>query len=374
MEFEILSSKFFTSKCHEKCLVPVINATNLVFLPQPPCWRLNRPLKKIPHFEVSSEFLIATESCVSDLQKTSTSYHLDVKYLDTKRTSTTPKCRSRSLCHGHRNFSTTHGAMRFEKLAIICALFCSATSVLLPTTVEAFSRSTLSDSTPILHVDVSAQHPASGRARHDEAYEAGVTTTPTGNHHGDKQCPSSNARREFFGTAFAAGTMASHCALSVGFVAATSAPQAALAEVGSLPEFAATNAILRGITVNVADPSQQESMITFLENGFDMKVLRTRIRGSVEETVSCHWLSRIFSHSIKAEKFPSPHVTIISLLCASVGSSTSLVFFRIRWMDQVAWIRSGTTQCAQGFRHSGFLLCRVWWSCLHPRSIRFPNN
>ncbi|KAG7374776.1 hypothetical protein IV203_013871 [Nitzschia inconspicua] len=58
----------------------------------------------------------------------------------------------------------------------------------------------------------------------------------------------------------------------------------ASAEVGTLPEFSDTNAILQGLTVNVADASQQEAMIKFLENGFDCKVLRKRIRGNVEET------------------------------------------------------------------------------------------
>jgi hypothetical protein len=56
------------------------------------------------------------------------------------------------------------------------------------------------------------------------------------------------------------------------------------ASVGDLPEFADTNAILQGITVKVADPSQQKAMIQFLEDGFDCQVLRKRIIGSIEET------------------------------------------------------------------------------------------
>ena len=56
------------------------------------------------------------------------------------------------------------------------------------------------------------------------------------------------------------------------------------AAVGTLPEFEDTNAIIQGITVNVADKSQQDDMISFLVNGFDFEVLRTRIRGTVEET------------------------------------------------------------------------------------------
>ena len=57
------------------------------------------------------------------------------------------------------------------------------------------------------------------------------------------------------------------------------------AAVGSLPEFSNTNAIVQGITVNVADKSQEEAMINFLVNGFDFKVLRKRIVDSVEDTV-----------------------------------------------------------------------------------------
>ena len=62
-------------------------------------------------------------------------------------------------------------------------------------------------------------------------------------------------------------------------------PNMASAEVGTLPEFADTNAIIQGITISVADASQQDAMVNFLINGFDMKVLRKRIRNSVEETV-----------------------------------------------------------------------------------------
>jgi hypothetical protein len=69
-------------------------------------------------------------------------------------------------------------------------------------------------------------------------------------------------------------------AVAASFLPATPAS----AEVGTLPEFANTNAILQGITVNVADASQQETMIKFLENAFDCKVLRKRIRGTVEDT------------------------------------------------------------------------------------------
>lgn len=65
-----------------------------------------------------------------------------------------------------------------------------------------------------------------------------------------------------------------------------SSHQPAAAAVGTLPEFSDTNAIIQGITVNVADKAQQDSMIEFLVNGFDFKILRRRIKDSVEDTVS----------------------------------------------------------------------------------------
>lgn len=57
-----------------------------------------------------------------------------------------------------------------------------------------------------------------------------------------------------------------------------------LAAVGTLPEFSDSNAVLQGLTVNVADQSQQKSMIEFLVQGFGFEVLRQRINGSIEET------------------------------------------------------------------------------------------
>ncbi len=63
-------------------------------------------------------------------------------------------------------------------------------------------------------------------------------------------------------------------------------PDVSNAAVGSLPEFSDTNAILQGLTINVADPSQQKSMIDFLKNGFQFKILRRRQIGSVTDTVS----------------------------------------------------------------------------------------
>jgi hypothetical protein len=96
---------------------------------------------------------------------------------------------------------------------------------------------------------------------------------------GDDSRPTSIARRMALRTVATAVLGGSLCGVVRAF------PSRASAEVGTLPEFAGTNNVLRGLTVNVADAGQQESMVAFLENGFDMKVLRKRIRGSVEETV-----------------------------------------------------------------------------------------
>jgi hypothetical protein len=68
--------------------------------------------------------------------------------------------------------------------------------------------------------------------------------------------------------------------------AAVGLPKTSSAAVGTLPEFAETNAILNGLTINVADASQQEQMIDFLIGAFSFEVQRQRIQGSVEETVS----------------------------------------------------------------------------------------
>lgn len=61
--------------------------------------------------------------------------------------------------------------------------------------------------------------------------------------------------------------------------------QASQAAVGTLPEFSNANAILQGLTVNVADQSQQDSMINFLKDAFDFRVLRQRKAGSITDTV-----------------------------------------------------------------------------------------
>jgi hypothetical protein len=83
-----------------------------------------------------------------------------------------------------------------------------------------------------------------------------------------------NSRRKFFTQYLIANSL----------FYSSSTPFPAHASVGTLPEFAGTNAILQGVTIRVADQSQQQAMITFLEDGFDCEVLRKRIIGSVEET------------------------------------------------------------------------------------------
>ena len=61
-------------------------------------------------------------------------------------------------------------------------------------------------------------------------------------------------------------------------------PQSSQAAVGTLPEYKDTNVVLQGVTVRVADKSQQQAMINFMADAFEAKVLRKRIRGPVEET------------------------------------------------------------------------------------------
>mmetsp|Transcript_26843 Transcript_26843/g.58884 ORF Transcript_26843/g.58884 Transcript_26843/m.58884 type:complete len:384 (+) Transcript_26843:123-1274(+) len=61
-------------------------------------------------------------------------------------------------------------------------------------------------------------------------------------------------------------------------------PEISSAAVGTLPEFADTNAIIQGLTVNVADASQQQTMIDFLVGAFSFEIQRKRIRGTIEET------------------------------------------------------------------------------------------
>ncbi|KAL3938120.1 MAG: hypothetical protein SGBAC_006903 [Bacillariaceae sp.] len=76
-----------------------------------------------------------------------------------------------------------------------------------------------------------------------------------------------------------------HSAAAVSFSLAlgNSNVPVANAAVGTLPEFGDSEAIIQGLTVNVADKSQLDAMVTFLTNGFDFQILRQRIKNSVEE-------------------------------------------------------------------------------------------
>lgn len=69
-----------------------------------------------------------------------------------------------------------------------------------------------------------------------------------------------------------------------------SPPPVANAAVGTLPEYADTNAVVQGITLNIADASQYQKMITFLQDSFDFIVLREREFDSVTEAVSVLFL------------------------------------------------------------------------------------
>lgn len=71
----------------------------------------------------------------------------------------------------------------------------------------------------------------------------------------------------------------------MGFAGIVASPLPGHAAVGTLPEYGDTNAIIQGITVNVADKSQQDAMVDFLTKSFDFQVLRKRILDGVEDTV-----------------------------------------------------------------------------------------
>jgi hypothetical protein len=61
---------------------------------------------------------------------------------------------------------------------------------------------------------------------------------------------------------------------SLAAIGALSRPDDARAAVGSLPELQDANAVLQGLTIKVTDPSQQKQMISFLQDSFEMEVLR----------------------------------------------------------------------------------------------------
>ena len=69
----------------------------------------------------------------------------------------------------------------------------------------------------------------------------------------------------------------------VGGACLISDPKASGGAVGQLPELVDTNAILQGLTIRVADESQQSAMVSFLSNGFGFEILRQRIRDGISE-------------------------------------------------------------------------------------------
>jgi catechol 2,3-dioxygenase-like lactoylglutathione lyase family enzyme len=87
----------------------------------------------------------------------------------------------------------------------------------------------------------------------------------------------SSRRRRMLGTV--GGAIASSVLLLASSAPSSSLPllrpiQAAAAAVGTLPELAGTDAVLQGITVQIADPLQYRTMIAFLRDGFDCEIVR----------------------------------------------------------------------------------------------------
>jgi hypothetical protein len=140
----------------------------------------------------------------------------------------------------------------------------------------------------------------------NSAFKA-VTNSPEDHDNGDAISP---ARRVLLSSA----ALASGSLLLGG-----SMPAPANAAVGTLPEFADSNAIIQGLTVNVADKSQQDGMIDFLVNGFDFQVLRKRIKDSVEETVGFR-SSYVSGHS---QSLISPGIVCFSSAVVGLWSRTS---------------------------------------------------
>lgn len=66
------------------------------------------------------------------------------------------------------------------------------------------------------------------------------------------------------------------------------APLESRAAVGSIPEFANTNAVMQGVTINVAENKQLLDMVNFLREGMNFKVLRQAAKGSVTSVVSLY--------------------------------------------------------------------------------------
>ncbi len=118
---------------------------------------------------------------------------------------------------------------------------------------------------------------------------------------------------------------------------AVGSPASSSAAVGILPEFSDTNAIINGLTVNVADASQQQAMVDFLTGAFDFVVQRQRIQGSVEETV-CIRQESVNTKDVAISSVQSPHY--------------QQLFFFCRQQIAVAWVWPRAIKCAERFRTS----------------------
>jgi hypothetical protein len=131
-------------------------------------------------------------------------------------------------------------------------------------------------------------------------------------------------------------------------------PIATTAAVGTLPELQDTSVVLQGITVTVADQSQLQSMITFLRNAFDFKVLRQTTEGTVTNTV-CR-----------------QRVTVYIRVVSMVQSSSEL--FLLHWQpSSVVWLWSRTTQHPSRLYRPSILVQLLWWTRLNQRVVRFQD-
>jgi len=104
-------------------------------------------------------------------------------------------------------------------------------------------------------------------------------------------------------------------------------PQESLAAMGSLPELSDpnTNAILQGVTVSVADLSQQESMIQFLTQGFSFQILRQQTTDSITDT----WLG----FGPEQLSTPSDFVVPVSSFAKNGGHASIHIRYDAKTMD-----------------------------------------
>eukprot|EP00978_Attheya_sp_CCMP212_P001791 scaffold3695_cov54-Attheya_sp.AAC.2 len=104
-------------------------------------------------------------------------------------------------------------------------------------------------------------------------------------------------------------------------------PQESLAAMGSLPELSDpnTNAILQGVTVSVADLSQQEAMIQFLTQGFSFQILRQQTTDSITDT----WLG----FGPEQLSTPSDFVVPVSSFAKNGGHASIHIRYDAKTMD-----------------------------------------